>query len=458
MEELSLSQKEKLFKDINYANHEPYQYKICAFPLQSNAYQDCYREQVVSFFQMAPLMNKTVPLQEADYILYANPYARVEDFTDSVLKELEVIDAYRKPGAEIIVCGKAANIESQIEGKYDSITFVLGHYAEYIGKRFGFDFKEQYVVYDDRLHQLDIWPVDGCLNQCGFCRRCYMEIPFESQSLEFLKERLDWFQKNHPEQMKNVSLRAENLTQYGIDLYGKPMLHQVIDLIDHYDEVKSISFPIGMCIGEITEDILMSLCSSRKIKSIGLNLETGSDRLLQLIGKKHTCESAKQIIQTLVKYHPNLFISSTVMLGLPTEEISDILSLGQLIIDCKIDYLHCNYYGFSPKHPLAQYEQVNERVRELHLAYLIQYLKKNYNRPSLFKMRHERIEDTSKRSVVRELEKIKEQQKHVKPRILRIQYEYFFGHEIVVKSKDRTLSGEELKKELKRVVKQKRLS
>ena len=66
-----------------------YKYKICAEPLQRNIYQDCYREQLVSFFQMAPLMNKTVPLEEADYILYANPFARVQDFTDSVLEELK---------------------------------------------------------------------------------------------------------------------------------------------------------------------------------------------------------------------------------------------------------------------------------------------------------------------------------------------------------------------------------
>lgn len=104
MKELLLSEKEKMIRNIDYNNHIEYPYKICAEPLQRNIYQDCYREQLVSFFQMAPLMDKTVPLEEADYILYSNPYARIEDFSDTVLKELAEINRKRKPTAEIIIC------------------------------------------------------------------------------------------------------------------------------------------------------------------------------------------------------------------------------------------------------------------------------------------------------------------------------------------------------------------
>lgn len=96
MKELLLSEKEQMIRNIDYNSHIKYKYKICAEPLQRNIYQDCYREQLVSFFQMAPLMDKTVPLEEADYILYANPTARVQDFTDSILEELEEINKRKK--------------------------------------------------------------------------------------------------------------------------------------------------------------------------------------------------------------------------------------------------------------------------------------------------------------------------------------------------------------------------
>lgn len=457
--EILLSEKEKMIRDLDYSNHEEYKYKICAEPLQQNIYQDCYREQLVSFFQMAPLMNKTVPLEEADYILYANPFARVQDFTDSVLEELEEINKRRKDNAEIIICGKATNIKDIIKDKYSNITYVPSHFAEYVGNRFEIDMKEEYVVYDDRKGVLNVWPVDGCLNKCGFCRRTYMDIPFESQSIEFLKEKLDLFKKYHPEYMKYVSLRAENLNQYGLDLYGKRTLNKVIDLLNGYDEIEYISLSIGYCLGETNKDIIESLANCDKIVNMILYFETGSNRLLKLIGKKHTCEVAKYFVEFMRACHPNMEISVAVMVGLPTEELIDIISLGNLLIECDIDFVYCNYYGYVDKHPLAAYPQLSEQVKKLHLKYLINYIKKHYNKENILTLYHESFFDSSKRSVVRKLEKLEEEQSNTKGRIwYDVTYEHFMGNDIVVKSHNENMTDEEFDKEIDRIVKQKKLT
>lgn len=458
MKELKLSEKEQMIKNLDYLNHEEYKYKICAEPLQKNIYQDSYREQLVSFFQMAPLMDKTVPLEEADYILYANPFARVQDFTDSVLEELKEIDKRRKDSAEIIICGKATNIKDVIKDKYSNVTYVSSHFTEYIGKRFEIDMKEEYVVYDDRNEVLNIWPVDGCLNKCGFCRRTYMNIPFESQSIESLKKKLDWFKKYHPDQMKYVSLRAENLNQYGIDIDGKRTLNKVIDLLNSYDEIKYISLSIGYCLGETNKEIIESLANCDKLINMVLYLETGSDRLLKLIGKKHTCKMAKYFVEYMKACHPDMEISVAIMIGLPTEGLDDVVSLGQLLIDCDIDFIHCNYYGYVDKHPLASYPQLSAQEKEMHLKYLINYIKKHYDKEKILKLCHESFYDSSKRSVVRELEKIAKEQNHTKGRIwYNATYEYFMSNDIVIKSHNNNMTNEELDNEFERIKRQKRL-
>lgn len=454
-----LSEKEKMIRDLDYSNHEEYKYKICAEPLQKNIYQDCYREQLVSFFQMAPLMNKTVPLEEADYILYANPFARVQDFTDSVLEELEEIDKRRKDTAEIIICGKACNIKDIIKDKYANITYVPSHFTEYVGKRFEIDMKEEYVVYDDRNGVLNIWPVDGCLNKCGFCRRTYMNIPFESQPIEFLKKQLDWFKENHPEQMKYVSLRAENLNQYGLDIDGKRTLNKVIDLLNSYDDIEYIGLSIGYSIGETNKAILDSLANCDKLVSMAVYLEAGSDRLLKLIGKKHTCEMAMSFVDYMKATHPWMKISAAVMIGLPTEELADMISLGDMLMGCGVDIVHCNYYGYVDKHPLAVYPQLSDQVKKLHLKYLINYIKKHYNDEQKLTLCHESFYDSSKRSVVRELERIKEEQKYTKGRIwYDVTYEHFVGNDIVVKTHSENIGNRELAKEINRIVKERRLT
>lgn len=439
MEEVkSVQQMHDLFFDINnnFKGTGEKKNKFFSTYMQYRIFDECYREQLVSFFQMWPLIADSVPIEEADYILYASPYARVEDFSDTVLEDIEELAQNRKENAEIIVVGKAANIEKEIAGKYPNMTYVMSHFAEYLGKRFGYDISEKYFVYDNGF--LNIWPVDGCLNKCGFCRRTYMEIPFESKSLEFLKSNLDYYQQNEPEKMKNISLRAENLTEYGIDLYGKRSLADVIRLLDSYEEIESIEIPIGMCIGEIDDDLLDALCSCKKIYSMALNLEAGTDRLLNVIGKRHSCERAKEICRKLKDSHQLMHLQTTVMLGLPTENFDDIFSLAQLILDCEFNYVHCNYYGYSPKHPLAKYEQLKPQVTEYHLQTLINYLKENFistDRTPFMTMRHEKILDKNKKKDMKELRKIHEDQQYTLPRLLIIECENYFGDGVSIKTK-----------------------
>lgn len=350
--------------------------KINARPFQCNAPTDCYRELLVSYMPMIPLLEKQVRLDEADYLLYTHGYARCEDLTDVVCNDLRHLASKRKEGAEIIVVGKSANAKNILNGEIDNITFVGDHYAEYLGKRFGFpEVKEQYVVYDDYEEQLNVWPVDGCNNKCAFCRRSYMYIRYESQKFTFIKKQLDWYQANAPEKMKHISLRAENLTEYGIDLYGKPMLHRIISLINSYEAVEKITIDIGMCIGEITPEILDALCKAEKITVIGLNLETGSNRLLKVIGKKHTCEQAIDVFTKLRDANPKIAIESTVMVGLPTETIEDMYMLAELIQKVWPDYVHLNYYIHSPRATLNQYPQLSQSLREYHLQILLKQLR-----------------------------------------------------------------------------------
>lgn len=42
-----------------------------------------------------------------------------------------------------------------------------------------------------------------------------MHIRFESQKYTFIKKQLDWYKEHEPKKMGHISLRAENLTEYG---------------------------------------------------------------------------------------------------------------------------------------------------------------------------------------------------------------------------------------------------
>ena len=408
---------DKAVEDFSYlydATDEETKYKICTWPMQFNCLNavECYREMSVSYLNMIPLIKMSCDsLEEADYILYSHPFARIEDMSPAVIRDLQHLATKRKENAEIIVVGKACNVEPLLNGSISNITFYQSHYAEKLGKRFGLDIKEEYFVYDtdrsvtiNETHTdygvLSIWPVDGCLRKCKFCRRTYMNIPFESLSLERIKEELDYLKEYNPKVLKYVDLRAENLTEYGIDIYGKSRLADLIDLIDSYDEVKMIFISIGLAICEITDEILDALCRTKKLYLCNMNLEAGSNKMLSFIGKDHTRERAIHIFKEIRKAHPDVYIESTLMIGFPTETLTDIYELADLILETSPDFILCNFVEIAPKSPLTQYEQLPESLKEYHLSLLLRLLKRQ-KRSRALEIRYEKIYKPGKRKTER---------------------------------------------------------
>lgn len=336
---------------------------------------ECYRELMVSFFPMLPLIEKQVDFYEADYIIYAHPFARVEDMSPGVIKQLKQIDVERKPGAEIIVVGKATNIEPLLEGTIQNITFYESHFTEILGKRFEMNIKDEYFVYDTDRKVLNIWPVNGCMKKCKFCRRCYMNIPFESLTLESIKNEMDYLKENDPSVLKVVDLRAENITEYGFDLGKNPRLPDLVNLVSSYDEVKKILSSIGMAPCGITDEILDCLCECNKIVQINMNPEVGSNKLFKLTGKNITRERTIYIFKRITKAHPAIVIVSTVMIGFPGETLMDIYELAKLIQEIDVDSILVNFVRIQPRSPLANLLQLSEELKEYHLKLLIHLLK-----------------------------------------------------------------------------------
>lgn len=370
------SRRQMLFK-IQNVSPDKSRFKINADFLKVNLNWagECYRELMVSYIPMLPLLEDTVSFKDADYILYEHPYSRAEDMSWKVIEELNWISENRKEGAEIIVVGKSANAKELLNGSIENITFWGDHFTEKLGKKFGLNIKEQYFVWDDELEQLSIWPVDGCLRKCKFCRRSYMHIRFESLSLDTIKENLDYYKKNEPEKMYRISLRAENLTEYGIDIYGTQKLHELIDLLNSYDEIEEIDIPIGVAICEITPEILDAFCRCKKLVRIALNMEAGSNRLLKLIGKDHTREKVLHVYQKITQAIPDIWIDSMVMIGLPTETLTDIMELADLIEKTQPNWIGCVYYQWAPRQPLAQLPQLSKSLKEYHQEFFLQLLK-----------------------------------------------------------------------------------
>ena len=103
------------------------------------------------------------------------------------------------------------------------------------------------------------------------------------------------------------------------------------------------------------------------------------------------------------------------MLGLPTENIGDILETAKLIIDTRPDHIHCNYFICSPNLPLAKYPQISNSCREYHLKKLINFLDElTIHNPYEFTMDCYRIyKKPLSRKSIREIEELNNNNKYL---------------------------------------------
>lgn len=161
---------------------------------------------------------------------------------------------------------------------------------------------------------------NGCLNNCSFCKITYQKYPLKSSDINELKETIDFLNE---ENIPGLILKGTNVCQYGLDMYHRYMLPEVIDYIEGKDNIKDVSL-VGFSFKDaIKNDFKDVLRKSTKVSELSGGLESGSDRILSLMRKGFT----SQEIIDFVKYigqdnYKKLYLN--VISGFPTENIDDV--------------------------------------------------------------------------------------------------------------------------------------
>lgn len=354
------------------------QYKINLSEFfRPNIQSECYRDIFCIYRKYLEILPKhEVPLEDADYIMISHPTARTKNWIPNVVEQIISASQKRKPGAKIIVVEKACNAEKYINDQIkngiikpiENIEYYPSNSVEKLAEMFNKPkVKEEHIVYDDYNKQLNIWPVNGCKMECGFCRRCFLDKnnpPFKVDKFEDIKSNLEWYKNNDKAKLRKVSLRAENLTEYSD---GDKGLNDIIDLLNSCDEIEEIELPIGLAIPELNDKVLDSLCRCKKIKYIQIDIEAGTDRLLEKIDRKNSSVTRmEKIFKRLKDENPGIYIVSNVLIGLPTETEEDIKETVALIRRIKPNYVIVKTYDCTEGQKLAKEKQLEKEVVRSH--------------------------------------------------------------------------------------------
>ena len=196
---------------------------------------------------------------------------------------------------------------------------------------------------------------EGCNNFCTFCAIPYIRGRFTSRKIEdILEEAKMLAQKGY----KELIIIAQDTTKYGTDIYGKPMLAELLHEISKIDGIEWIRFLYAYP-ETITDELIEEVKNNDKIcKYFDIPMQHISDRILKKMNRKSTGESIRNLITKLRKEIPDVVIRSTLMIGFPGETEEDFEELYEFVKWAKLEKLGC--FTYSKEEGTAAFKMENQ--------------------------------------------------------------------------------------------------
>ena len=202
---------------------------------------------------------------------------------------------------------------------------------------------------------------EGCSNRCTYCAIPYIRGPFVSRKKEDIIEEAKSLAKKG---IRELIIIAQDTTKYGIDIYGKNCLVELLDEISKIEEIKWIRFLYSYPEG-ITDELIELVANNPKIaKYFDIPIQHISDNVLKRMNRK---TSKKQIIELISKIRnkiPDVTLRTSLMVGFPGETKEEFQELLEFVKIAKFDKLGAFKYSKEDGTPAARLpEQIHGNTK-----------------------------------------------------------------------------------------------
>ena len=186
---------------------------------------------------------------------------------------------------------------------------------------------------------------DGCDKFCHFCVVPYTRSPEYSRPFDKIIDEVKNLIQNGT---KEIILLGQNVNAYS---YKKNKIEfRLSDLIielEKFSELLRIRYTTSHP-KDMTEDLIEVYKNSQKLMPlVHLPVQSGSNKILHLMNRKHTIEEYLEIWKKLKKINPNIEFSSDFIIGYPQEEEKDFKDTLKLIKNIK--FINSYSFIFSPR-------------------------------------------------------------------------------------------------------------
>jgi len=207
---------------------------------------------------------------------------------------------------------------------------------------------------------------EGCDRPCSFCAIPIMRGKHVSQSIEKLVKEAEGLAKNG---VKELILIAQDLTYYGLDLYKKRNLAELLENLVKVDGIEWIrlhyAFPTGFPM-----DVLDLMKREPKICNyIDIPLQHISDNILKSMRRGTTKEKTTKLLKDFRAAVPGMTIRTTLIVGYPGETQEDFEIMRDWVQEMKFERLGCFTYSHEENtHAYLLDDNVPEEVKQARAA------------------------------------------------------------------------------------------
>ena len=157
---------------------------------------------------------------------------------------------------------------------------------------------------------------EGCSNNCTYCAIPYIRGPFVSRPMEDIIEEAKILANKG---IKELIVIAQDTTKYGIDIYGKSKLAELLKKLSKIKEIKWIRFLYSYPEG-ITDELIDVVKSNDKIsKYFDIPIQHISNKVLKRMNRRTSKEDIQCLIEKIRTKIPNVVLRTSLIVGFPGE-------------------------------------------------------------------------------------------------------------------------------------------
>lgn len=329
-------------------------------------------EELIGLFKKRNYVIVSDPL-EAE-ILVINTCGFIESAKDEGIKTiLEMADYKEKNCKYLIVIGcLVERYKEELEQEipevdlfvrikdYNNLWYEIDKLIQNKEERDFLNYKDRVITTGDVMAYLKI--AEGCSNFCTYCAIPYIQGKYISRKYEDI---LDEAKLLASKGIKELVVIAQDTTKYGIDLYGKKRLAELLDDLSKIDGIEWIRFLYSYP-ESIDDELINVVKNNPKIcKYFDLPIQHINDCILKRMNRKTTGNDIRNLIKKLRTEIPNVILRTTLIVGFPGETDEEFNELCLFVKDVKFDRLGAFAYSAEDGTPAAKFkEQVPERIKE----------------------------------------------------------------------------------------------